>query len=163
MLNLPKNLNEHPRLAAIQSRLSDASSPMWPGGKLTVPRWEFETPLRSALSIVVRNGHLAQGLESIVKDMDREQKGLQAALSKHAVPPSPRLSRLLLLAQDGSERFYRDAESLLSKHDDRMLGAILKVDSAGLGQHIGAKGPAKALLINDKTTLGLFLAALAPG
>lgn len=157
-LNLPKNLKDHPRLEEITQRFTDAMDPLWPGGKILVARWAFDSVLREALRLPFGKSHLVQGLELITSNLANEQKGLKMA--KHAVPPTPRMSRLLLLTQDGSERFYRDAESLLVKHGDRLAACVLAVDSAELGSHVGAKGPVKALLIDDKTVLGEFLASL---
>ncbi len=161
MLNLPKNLKDHPRLEEIAQRFTDAMDPLWPGGKILVARWAFDSSMRDALRLPFEKSHMVQGLELISDHLAREQKGLKAALAKHAKPPSPRMSRLLIVAQDGSERFYRDAESLIAKHADRLSACIVAVDSLELGRHIGAKGPVKALMINDKNTLGFFLAKVA--
>lgn len=161
MLKLPKTLADHPRLDLIEQLFTDAMDPLWPGGKLRVPRWAFDSLLREALGLVAGSDHLVQGLEKISEKLAAEQKGLNAVKAKHSVPPSPRMSRLLLLAQDGSERFFHDSESLIHKHSDRLQGCVLAVDSDELGRLIQAKGPVKALLIDDKTTLGHFLSRLA--
>ena len=73
-----------------------------------------------------------------------------------------RLSRLVLLANDGAERFYHDAASLLARNADRTWGCLIDATATELGRSFTAKGgPAKALMINDKTALGLFLTTLA--
>ena len=79
--------------------------------------WPLNPALQSALKVVFGTGHLIQGLELITKHMEREAKGLKAVQEKSGQAPAQRLSRLLLLASDGSDRFYRDAASLLHKHE----------------------------------------------
>jgi hypothetical protein len=81
---------------------------------------------------------------------------------KTGQPPANRASRLLILANDGAERFYRDADKLVAAHADRLLAFLIDADAPTLGAAATAKGnAAKALMIDDKIALGLFLSAYA--
>jgi hypothetical protein len=86
---------------------------------------------------------------------------LEAVRLKTGQPPVQRLSRLIILANDGSERFYHDAESLLQRHRDRAWGCVVAARAEELGQAFAAKGqPARAFMIDDRKALSFFLTTL---
>ena len=93
-----------------------------------------------------------------------EQRGLDAL--KQKAPESPqnaRASRFLFLANDGSTRFYRDAEVLLTRYAQRLL--ICRIDLAGeaFGAAIlGAPRLVRAVLVHDKKLGARALLALLP-
>ena len=162
MLKLPKAFATHPRADAVFQRFSRNERPLRDGSRVQVSWLPLDETLASALKAVYGTGHLTQGLELIAETLDREAKGLAMARAKTGQSASGRLSRLVLLADDGSERFYHDAESLLDRHGERVWGCRLTADAAALGAAFTPKGnPAKALLIADRQALELFLARLA--
>ena len=152
MLRLPKDVDRHPKLAALEAYFSVPSKPL-----------VFDDKMRQALRAVFGTGHLVQGLEAIETLLDREKKGIDSVREKTGqTPSSQRMSRLVFLATDGSDRFERHAEAMLSRHADRVHAVRIAADSEALGAALTAKGnPAKALMIADRKALGLFLAALA--
>lgn len=162
MQKLPKSLNDHPRLARLEAYFSTALAPLYPDARVQVAHVPLDPALKEALAIAFGTRHLLQGLELITTALDREEKGLAAARAKAGAPRPQRVSRLLILASDGTTRFYRDAASLITRHEDRL--ATLRVDATGdeLGRAFTAKGgAAKALLVDDKDALGLALSRLA--
>jgi len=164
MLKLPKAFTDHPRAEALTAYFSRKEAPLREGGRVLVSWLPVDPTLTAALKAVHGTGHLAQGLELIATTLDREAKGLRMAREKTGQAASGRLSRLVFFANDGTERFYRDAESLLQRHGDRVWGCLLEADSATLGEAFAAKGnPAKAFLIDDRQALDLFLARMADG
>ncbi len=44
-----------------------------------------------------------------------------------------RISRVVLLSDDGSTNFYRTVDRLLEKHAPRVLGCVVEADSFHLG------------------------------
>lgn len=165
MLKLPKSLADHPHLALLEAYFREGESMLEVEGNtpsVIVSKWALDAALLAALRAVRGTGHLMQGLELIGTTLDREGKGLRAAQAKAAQPSGQRLSRLLLLANDGAPRFYRDASSLLSRNADRVRGVLVDASAAELGKEFTPKGGAtKALLIDDKDALGLALSTLA--
>lgn len=162
MLKLPKDVAKHPKLPAIEAFFASREQPLREASKVMVTHLTYDDTFRKALREAVRTGHLMQGLEQMTKQLDKEKKGLVTMQTKAGQAPAHRLSRLLILASDGSERFYHDAESLLLRHEDRMWGCLVDATSEELGQAFAAKGqPAKAFLIADRKALGMFLVALA--
>ena len=68
----------------------------------------------------------------------------------------------MVLTNDGAERFYRQAESLLKSHEPRLVGVRLKVDAETLGEALFGRGrTARLLMIEHKTAVGTILLALA--
>lgn len=162
MLKLPKVFADDPRSARLYARFARSERPLRPGGTVIVSWLPFDGDLIQALKSVYGTGHLAQGLELIAATLDREAKGLELARAKTGQVASGRLSRLVLLASDGSERFYRDAEGLLTRHAERVWGCRIDASSEALGAAFTPKGKAaKALLIDERRALELFLSRLA--
>lgn len=162
MLRLPKDLDNHPHLRRLEAYLAQSLKPLRAGGDLQILHLTWTPAMGGSVRTLASKGHLEQGLEHIAKVLDREKHGLLALHAKAGGELPRRLSRLLLLACDGSERFYHNAESLLRRHDDRLHGIVLDIDAEALGREVSPKGrPLKALLIKERQAVGLFLGALA--
>lgn len=162
MLKLPKSLQAHPHLQALETHLSQNLVALREGGPPLTAQLTFDDNFRKALHIAHGTGHVAQGLEFLAQTLDKEQKGLRLVQERTGQPPAHRASRLLIITNDGSERFYRDAERLLILHSDRVLGVRLDASGEELGAAFSSKGKAvKALMIDDRVALGLFLSAYA--
>jgi hypothetical protein len=72
-----------------------------------------------------------------------------------------RVSRLLLLANDGAERFYRHIEALLRRHGPRFLAVCLEIDENGLGELLfGPHSTARLLMLEHKQAIGSVLLAM---
>ncbi len=162
MLRLPKDLADNPRKDVIEAWFTASEAPLRDGGAAKASHWQFDERIVAAIKRSCRPGTLVQGLEEIRKTLDRELKGLDELRKKTGREQQPRLSRLLVLANDGSDRFYRDVESLLARHGARTWACVVDASSEALGKALAAKGgPAKALMIADRKALAGFLAALA--
>jgi hypothetical protein len=164
LLRLPKDVKDHPRLAELEGAFTADMRVLREGGVVQASHWPLDGAVRRALKAALNMGHLTQGLEAIARVLDREQKGLAALAAKSGAPQAPRLSRLLILANDGTERFYHDVESLLRRNADRTWAVVVAADAEQLGAAATQKGGiAKALLIDERRALGLFLSTLAEG
>lgn len=158
MLKLPKGILTHPNAPLIEEAFRFNLRLLFAKGRLEVPQWPFHEAMRAALVTAYSSKHLIQGLESIEQHLDAELKGLKALQSQPGQDQKQRLSRLLLLSNDGSERFYHSAESILLRHGDRTLGCMIDATADQLGQGVTKKSnPAKALLIDERKALEVFL------
>jgi len=158
MLKLPKGILTHPSASQIEEAFRINLRLLFAKGRLEVPLWPFHEAMRAALVKAYSSKHLIQGLESIEQHLDAELKGLKALQSQPGQDQKQRLSRLLLLSNDGSERFYHSAESILLRHGDRTLGCVIDATADQLGQGVTKKSnPAKALLIDERKALEVFL------
>lgn len=158
---LPKGLKDHPLEAKISAWFQQNQGPIRPGGTATVAALNWSPTVEKALTTVLAGENLLQGLDLIERAMRKELNGLKALAQKANNTVPERLSRLLLLASDGSERFYRQAESILLEHQGRMTGCILTADSTVLGAAMSKKNqPLKSLLIDDRKSLEGFLIAV---
>jgi hypothetical protein len=91
-----------------------------------------------------------------------EQRGLERVDRETGVVRGGRISRLLVLADDGSERFYRSVDFLLRRHAPRVLALRLDVSEARLGSLLfGPEEVARLLLIQHKEAVTGVLLALA--
>jgi len=161
MLKLPKNVLTSPSAAAVEKLFVSTEQRLRFAGKVTVSRWVFNQKVQAALGDVIVGRQLVQSLEVIGKTLDRELKGLMAVQQKTAKQPTERLSRLLLLSNDGSDRFYHDVESLLVRHGQRTWCCVVEATGEQLGQAIKPGGAAaKAVMIADRKALELFLLRL---
>src|SRR5262245_15672681 len=109
---LPRAVELDPRAGAVQAALRVAAAPLWPGAQEEVPVVAASPALRAALQAARVAGQLERGLESITASLDAEARGLRAA----GMDQVARISRLVLVSDDGSERFYRQVAALLRAH-----------------------------------------------
>lgn len=160
---LPKDVVGDPRHEAIVERLNRDAELLWEQGTHRVPTLSPTPELIDELKAAFGRKLAIQGLEQISWDLDREKHGLDALAEKTTgSAPGARISRLLLVANDGAERFYRECESLLFRHGDRLL--VCRVDATGdeLGLAVfGVPKLLRALLITDKKAASRVLLTLA--
>jgi hypothetical protein len=86
---------------------------------------------------------------------------LKKAAKSQADLDRVRISRLLVVSGDGSERFYRQVEKLQDRFATRLEVLLLDCDQEALGA--AAFGPgrrARALLIHHKNAVVRFLSLL---
>ncbi len=158
MLKLPKGTLKNPRCADIEALFTKSQRLLRPQGLSQASFWKLDRALTKALKSSTLQLNLLQGLEQIDSFLAKEAKGLQLVQKKSNQAEVHRLSRLLLLANDGSERFYHDVDSLLQIHKSRIWAVVIAAPSDVLGSLTTARGsPVKAMLISDRKALELFL------
>jgi hypothetical protein len=100
-------------------------------------------------------------LEKIEGLLDAEKKGIDAVNLKTGTPAAQRLSRLLIIANDGAERFFRSCEKVAVKHADRLLLLQLDIPSLILEEKLFGNGrEIKALLVSDRDAVTKVLLSL---
>lgn len=162
-LRLPKSLENDARLPALRAALKASARKLWDGGVIDVPVAAWNSEVATALSDTEREGHLVRGLELVEKTLDRQARGLALVDARSGTERGSRVSRLMLLGEDGTERFYRQAERLICKQGSRLLALRLEAGSsllAGLVPH--ASGVVRALLVEHKDSVARVLLALYP-
>ncbi len=159
MLKLPRTSLEPHDIAAVESLFQADLRPVFDGSNSLISWLALDERIRNSFNAVARTGCFSRGLELIAKLLDDEKKGLVAVEERVQQPPTQRMSRLLFISNDGSERFYRQVASLLTQHGNRVWACHLDADAEALGRLIGVTS-SKALMINDKKALALFLTGL---
>ena len=162
MLKLPKDVVADPRHDEVVRLLTTGAAPLWEGGRHPVPTLPLTEALADALRGALRAGEACQGLELITEKLASEQKGLDALAKKTPDgPQNARVSRILLVANDGSTRFYRDCDALLSRYPQRVLGCRLDVPGEALGNALlGTPRMVRSVLVVDKKAGARALLAL---
>jgi hypothetical protein len=163
-LRLPKTLENVPGAPALHAALRESARKLWGGGVIQVPTAAWNPELAVVLEAAQREHHLVRGLELIEKTLEREARGLSLADARSATERGSRVSRLLLVSQDGTERFYRQAERLVCKQGPRLLAIRVEADSGQLGAVVPhqASGIVRALLVEHKDCVVRVLSALYP-
>jgi hypothetical protein len=158
---LPRELEADPGAARLRALLERDARPLWPGAADRTPRLAYDEVLAAALGEVRRSGELVVGLEAAAAALDADARGL-AALAARGVATAPRVSRLLLVADDGAERFYRQVERLTRRHAPRVLTCRLVTPAVRLGSAaLGRPVPVKAVLVQRKAAVARLLRAVA--
>ena len=161
-LRLPRLVEDAPGAAGLLRDLSAGAAPLWAGGALRVPRVEITAALEAALESAQSAGQLVRGFESAERALSAEALGLSHVDRTTGVARGGRVSRLLVVADDGAERFYRNVESLLRRHAPRVLALRLAADERALGQLLfGPDQVARLLLVEHKSAVSAVLLALA--
>lgn len=147
MLKLPKCLESDEKGPQIIEALSLKPRKLWPGGVVEVPEKELSEPLIKALSFARRCGKLRGGLENTQTMLQKEEAGLVALTSRGLPPQSERITRLILMSNDGSDRFYKSCEQLLLRYKSRVFGIYLNASAGEIGSKFFGKDKAVKLMM----------------
>jgi hypothetical protein len=161
-LKLPRAVEADPRKGAIQELLKKDLRPLWEKSSLQIAHTPLWPSLEKSLKTLLHRRQLERGLERIEVLLNNEQKGLQALQKKQGTPPSQRVSRLFLVSNDGSERFYRACEKILLQHRDRVLMICIDEASSKLTQELmgDSNKILKALLVSGRDAVSNVLYSL---
>ncbi len=161
-LRLPRKLNDEPVAAHLGRELALRAHPLWEGGDVSAVRVEVGEDVEEALRGARASGRIVRGFEGAERALAANQLGLKLADQKTGVERGARVSRLIVLADDGSERFYRNVESLLRRHAPRVLALRLSANEDAVGQLLfGPDQRARLLLVEHKDAVTHVLLALA--
>lgn len=153
---LPKELAKENLEAEILALLEKERFEIDPDSKAHIPVLQLTEALRKNIFYAKCLGELVVGYEAIEKALAGERKGLQNVDNQ-----SERISRLLLVTNDGSPRFYRELIFLRNKQGGRVLICRLEMDSALMADVLGLKETTvKAVLINRKNSVVNVLKSL---
>ncbi|HWO13382.1 MAG TPA: hypothetical protein VNN80_27970 [Polyangiaceae bacterium] len=159
-LRLPKAIDSE-AAAALLAALRAGARPLWAGGVLLVPTARWTPHLVAAIEAAQREGRLVRGLEQAEKTLAREARGLSLVDARSAAPRGARVSRLLLVSNDGSPRFYREVERLVAASSPRLLPIRVDADSNQFVSSVPEpSGVVRALLIEHKELVAAVLLAL---
>ena len=164
VLKLPKDVVADPRHDAVVNLLTTHAGVLWEGGRNQVATLPLTEALSGTLRGALAAGQACQGLELLTDKLANEQKGLDAVSAKSPESPqNARVSRILFLANDGSTRFYRDCDALLSRYSQRLLACRLDVTGEELGNALrGNSKMVRSVLVFDKKFGAQALLALLP-
>ena len=154
-----------PRILIAEER-SDALAADWvmriglavEAGHPRFPRYAFARTIREGLFEARRARRVVRGLEGVESALETEEAGLSRAAATRPDPVRSRISRLLIVASDGSPRFYRSVERLRDRFETRLEVLTLECDETALGEAVfGGGRRARALMIDHKDAVSRFL------
>jgi hypothetical protein len=160
-LRLPKALENDALGPSLHAALRAHARKLWSGGVLEVPNASWNDALAAALAGAQREHQLVRGLELVEKTLEREARGLSMADARQATERGSRVSRLVLISQDGTERFYRQVERLMRIQGARLLVIRVDADASQLAGIVPeASGVVRALMVEHKDHVVRVLLAL---
>ncbi len=155
-MQLPKQLAKEHLESDVREILERESSEICADSEISIPLLKLNSELRKQIFYAKSLGEVTIGFESIEKYLLHELRGLQK-VDNHA----GRVSRLLIVTNDGSPRFNRELEFLHNKQGGRVLICRLDIDSAIMGDILLMKNTlVKAVLMNRKTSVVNVLRSL---
>ena len=161
-LRLPRLVEADARGRYVPQTLISHTKSLWQGSETEVPACTLSPELVEVLRNARRAGQLVRGLESAAQRLANEDRGLGLADGHSGVSRGVRVSRLLVMADDGAERFYRQVERLLLRHGPRLLALRLDVNAEAFGALIfGPDHLARLLMLDHKEAVSAYLLALA--
>ena len=161
-LRLPKSVEADPRAPQLLDRLATHTEALWAESAVRIPVAPMSDALAAALQSAHSAGRVVRGLESAEQTLAAEERGLRIADRASGTPRGVRVSRLLLLSNDGAERFYRQVEALLRRHGPRVLAIRVGAGAEALGSLLFGPGRrARLLMLEHKDAVAAVLLALA--
>ena len=155
-MKLPKQLEKERVESDVRAALEKESIELCSDSKIHIPLLKLNSELRKHVFYAKCLGELIIGYEGIEKALANELHGLQKVNNQ-----SDRVSRLLIVTNDGSPRFYRELEFLHKKHGRRVMICRLDIGSVLMGNILGLKDKqVKAVLLNRKNSVVNVLKSL---
>jgi hypothetical protein len=163
-MKLPRELEADGSAETIRQILMVRTVQLWSGSDLSVSLLTMSDPLKKVLRSANIKGRVRCGLEAISEKLEKEKRGIALLRERRSLPTGDRVSRLLLMSNDGAQRFYRHVEHLLQLHAPRLLGCMLDMDGKALGIAItGKESQIKAVIVEHKEAVSEILRALLEG
>lgn len=160
-IKLPRELETEGVAETILEVLTTRTVQLWSGSNLCISMITMNNPRKIILKGAFLNGRIGCGLETISDKLDAERKGIDHLRKNKGLSGGNRVSRLLLVSNDGAERFYRRIEKLLQLHEPRVLCCMLDIDGKTLGRVLtGKEKQIKIVLAEHKETVSAILRTL---
>ena len=158
---LPKKLAGTEEGKKIMDFLNRHLVTLLPESDYLFPSFPISQPVIDTLTSARRTGRLIRGFEDADKKLAAERKGIADADMKTGSVRNERISRVVVVANDGSDRFYRQTEKLIKQNNPSVLAIHLDATSFELGERLFGPGKrALFLLICHKEAVVDFLASL---
>lgn len=158
---LPKLVENDPAYEELKKLLNNVSEPLWSESRFMVPAVPFNQKLLDVLQAAKVKDRVARGLETVERTLGVEARGLALVDQKTGTKRQQRISRLIILSNDGAERFYRKVEAILREHGSRVMAVRVDADAFTLGEKIfGVEKEVKLLLLEHKETVAAALLSL---
>ncbi|MCI5166101.1 MAG: hypothetical protein D3903_08380 [Candidatus Electrothrix sp. GM3_4] len=155
-MKLPKDLEKEEVESAVRAVLEKESIELCSDSNIYIPVLKLNPELRKQIFYAKFIDELIIGYRDIEKTLENELHGLQNVNNN-----SDRVSRLLLVTNDGSPRFYSQLEFLHKNQGGRVLICRLDIDSLLMGNILELKDKqVKAVLLNRKKSVANVLKSL---
>lgn len=158
---LPRSVEADPRAGDLLGELALRSSALWKDATHGAASLVPGSGVAAALVSAQQSGFVVRGLEAAERRLDEEERGLKLQPGQ-TTENSARISRLLLLTNDGAERFYRNVDGLLRRHGPRLVAIRFDIDEHALGEMLYGPGRVTRLVLLDhKNAVADLLIAVA--
>jgi len=155
-MKLPKQLEKEKVESDVRAVLKKESIELCSDSSIYIPVLKLNQELRKQIFSAKFLGKLIIGYSDVEKALKNELHGLQNVNNQ-----SDRVSRLLIVTNDGSPRFYRQLKFLHKKQGRRVLICRLDVNSLLMGNILELKDKqVKAVLLNRKESVVNVLKSL---
>ena len=155
-MKLPKQLGKEDLEEGVQAALENESIELCSDSNIYIPVLKLNPELRKQIFYAKFQGELIVGSRDIEKYLKNELHGLKKVNNL-----SDRVSRVLIVTNDGSPRFYRQLEFLHKEQGGRVLICRLDIDSVLMGNILELKEKqVKAVLLNRKESVVNVLKSL---
>ena len=158
--------------ALIEQGAADALAESWTASRRAAlaaglppfARHPLTPELVSSLFEARRSRRLVRGLEAAEEALAAQAAGVRSAVPGPEGRPSRstgRISRLILISVDGSDRFYRNINQIVRKYGETVEVLVVLCDELELGATAFGRGQrARALLVEHKEAVVRVLGCL---
>lgn len=156
---LPRQLVSDPKAEGLLEQLFSCTRKLNQESGFVIPVFELTDAFKKSLLTARRAGHAVRGFDNASEILLLERNGI-LKLNKQDGQGN-RISRLVLISNDGSDNFYNKVNNLLVKYSPRVLGSVIDADSYVLGSLLFGEGKiAKLILIDHKDAVSGVLLSI---
>jgi hypothetical protein len=153
---LPRKLESDSEAEGLMELLFSRTRKLCENNTFAAPVIKWTDAFKKSLLVARRAGHAVRGFDNASELLEREMQGIIKLKKQDG--QGERISRLVLMSNDGANNFYNKVDRLLVKHSPRVLGCVVEVDSYMLGSLLfGQEKISKLVLIDHKDAVSGIL------
>jgi hypothetical protein len=160
-IRFPKAVEKSDKFEDIKRYVTENQKKIWQKARTRAVFVPAEEKLLKLFQLEHKRGRLIRGFELVERTLVAQLEGIKNVDARTGVTRGKRLSRLVVVSNDGSERYYRKIDKLAEQFEAIVLVLRIDLDSASLGEMFFGPGKiAKVFMLDHKESLANALEAM---
>ncbi|MGM0599710.1 MAG: hypothetical protein ACQETH_07795 [Candidatus Rifleibacteriota bacterium] len=160
-IRFPKAVEKSDKFEKIKHYIGENQKKLWQKAQTRAVFVPASEKLINLFQLEHKRGRLIRGYELVERTLLAQLEGTKSVDARTGVKRGRRLSRLIVVSNDGSERYYRKIDKLAVQFESIVLLFRIDIDSASLGEMFFGPGKiAKVFMLDHKESMANALEAL---
>lgn len=160
-IRFPKAVEKSDKFEKIKCYVQENRKKLWQEARTKAVFVPAEEKLIKLFQLEHKRGRMIRGFEMVERNLFAQLEGTKSVDAKTGVKRGKRLSRLIVVSNDGSERYYRKVDKMAQQFESIVLVMRINLDSTSLGEMFFGSGKiVKLFMFDQKESMTNALEAL---